>query len=79
MLASLPSPASQSPTPSSDTKPISSPSTKLYVSASVISIIHLCPPIAEAFEDLAKLVNGSENNGNTKQQELRLDSILKSK
>ncbi|XP_028768228.1 ACD11 homolog protein-like [Neltuma alba] len=31
--------------------------------------------IAEAFEDLSKLVTGAENNGNTKQQELRLDKF----
>ncbi|KAK4263783.1 hypothetical protein QN277_029155 [Acacia crassicarpa] len=33
--------------------------------------------IAEAFEDLSKFVNGAENNGNTKQQELRLDKFCR--
>ncbi|KAI9084925.1 hypothetical protein K1719_033098 [Acacia pycnantha] len=33
--------------------------------------------IAEAFEDLAKFVNGAENNGNTKQQELLLDKFCR--
>ncbi|KAK4280600.1 hypothetical protein QN277_012206 [Acacia crassicarpa] len=53
-LASLPSPASQSPTPSSNTRPISSPSTKLYVSG--LSFRTTEESLRNAFKKFGELV-----------------------